>query len=290
MAVAGIYPIFFPKPGYKGQLAWLQDTAACGGEDAYSILLSAATEGEVQLPRHVEIRHSIGLSVHLGPGLTTPSPGHLKRTPSLSLEVREGVLVTKHRELERQERREEAWELQVPEPPEVEEIEDGKKEEKGKEEVKEKEEKEKKEKKEEDHGCEEEEVEFEVEKPSEKTREEVRRQREEELARRKKIFVQSDDPSVTLDDLRAHFEQHDIVENIYLYRDHAVVTLKSAVVSQSLAGKVHTLQRTPEQGGCVPLRLRGGSGRVRGVPPNQQRDNTCPFRYPGRNVLYNAHT
>ena len=268
MAVAGRYPFFFPKVGYKGQLSWLVDTAACGGEEAYSILVSAAREGEVQLPLHVDIRLSTGQSVHLGPGLTTPSPGHLKRTPALSLEVRGGVLVTSHREVERQEEREAAWELKVPEPPEEEK--NG-----GEEEETKKEEKEKDDSDDEDVG------EFVPEEkgPAKGGEEEVKRQREQEEARRKKVFVDCDDPStVTLDQLRRHFEHHDTVENMYMFRDHAVVTLKSPMIAQALAGKNHTLQRTLEQGGCVPLRLRGGSGRGRGVPPRQQRDNTCPFR------------
>ena len=294
MAVTGVYPFFFPKAGYKGQLSWLRDTAACGGEDAFSILLSAAREGEVQLPRHVDIRHASGQSVHLGPALTTPSPRDLKRSPALSLEVVAGRLVTSHREVERQEKREAVWELQVPEPPEVEEgkvedgevengeVEDGEVEdgdvedgegEEGKGNEKQNLKKKKEEDMEETHG------EPMEEGPAEVNPEEVKRQQEQEVARRKKIFVDCNDlSSVTLEQLRGHFEQYDKVDNIYMFRDHAVVTIKSAFIAQGLAGKNITLQRSAEQGGSVPLRLRGGSSRGRSVPPRQQRDNVCPFR------------
>ena len=268
MAVPGVYPFLFTKAGYKGQLAWLQDTAACGGVKAFSILLSAAREGEVQLPLNVEIRHKSGQSVHLGPALTTPSTRDLKRSPALSLEVVAGRLVTKHGEVERQEGKEAAWELQVPEPPEVEEGQ------------KEKQEDQKPKKKEEDGEEVEEKACNPVEEgPTKDSLEEMRKQEEQEAVRRKKIFVHCDNPSsVTLEQLKLHFQQYDTVENIFMFLDHAVVTMKSAVVAQSLAGRTATLQRAPELGGCVPLRLRGGSGRVRGVPPRHQRNIVCPFR------------
>ena len=285
VAVTGVYPFFFPKAGYKGQLAWLRDTAACGGEDAFSILLSAAREGEVQLPRHVDIRHASGQSVHLGPALTIPRPRDLKRSPALSLEVVAGRLVTSHREVERQEKREAVWELQVPEPPEVEEgkVEDGEVEngevEDGEVEEGEGDEKQNLKKKKKEEDMEETQGEPMEEGPAEVNHEEVERQQEQEVARRKKIFVDCNDlGSVTLEQLRAHFEQFDKVDDIYMFGDHTVVTLKSAFIAQALAGRNITLQRSAEQGGSVPLRLRGGSSRGRSVPPRQQRDNVCPFR------------
>ena len=188
--------------------------------------------------------------------------------------------MTKHQEVEKQERREGAWELQVPEPPEVEEKDCGMEEKDfGMEEEEvyvmeyEKKKEGKEEKKEEDDTADSKKKKQQPEDSSEEQK------NQDQDVEKQKIFVDFDDTSsFTLEQLRAHFEKYDVVENIGVFRDHAVVTLKSPVIAQNLAGRSHTLQRTLEQGGCVPLRLRGGSGRGAGVPPRQQRNSTCPFR------------
>ena len=40
VAVPGVWPLLFPRPGYKGQLNWLADVAVCMGKDADSALLA----------------------------------------------------------------------------------------------------------------------------------------------------------------------------------------------------------------------------------------------------------
>ena len=251
----------------------------------------------MQLPRHVDIRTSSGQSVHLGPSLTTPGTAHLKRTPALTVLVQEEMLMTRHQDVERQERKEEAWELKVPGPPGESEPPEGKKEgedteqeedEKKEEGDKEKEEEDKEKnheqgddkvkKKEETCEDKDEEDDGVEEGPSKQSDEELKVQREVEGVRRRKLFVSYSGSAVTLDQLQAHFEQYGKVEDVSMLEEEAVVTFTSAVLPHSLAGATHSLQRATMEGGSVPLRLRGGSSRGRGVPPRQQRENTCPFR------------
>ena len=212
------------------------DTAACGGEEAYIKLLSASKEGEIQLPTHVEINHSNGYNVHIGPSLSTPSAHHLTKTPAITIEEQNGLLVIKHQAADGPQQIREAWEFD----------------------------------KTKTYG-------------GEDKKSDYKDFKEEKLSKGKllkdKIFVSSHElSSVGLDQIRAHFEQFDTVIDITMIGNTVMVTLKSESIIRALVGKNHTLHRAPEQGGCVPLRLRGGRGRMQGEPPYQQRDNTCPFR------------
>ena len=110
MAIPGIWPLLFFEKGYRGQLGWLGDIAACTGDEAYNSLLHAAREGEVELPSSVTIRLLDGQVVHLGPHLTTPSSARLKNTPNLSLATCEGGCVVSHTEVKKEEKRRAAWE------------------------------------------------------------------------------------------------------------------------------------------------------------------------------------
>ena len=255
MAVHGVYPLVFPQKGYKGQLAWLVDTAGCGGVEAYTALLAAAKEGEVELPQHVEVWHQSGQAVHLGPNLTTPSPSHLKTTPDLAIILGEEKLVAKHRQVEKDTAKRMAWEADTPD---VEETDDD------------------------DDDDEENNNKPKVEKEEPQDDEEHELQKEDHRMTFKQILVEFSHADVTATELRKHFEQFGVVEEVLLSNaplNPAIVTFESAAVAVSLVGQTHSLQHTPGRGGSVPLRLRGGSGRVRRGPPRQQRHNACPFRW-----------
>ena len=49
LAVPGVWPLMFPGNGYHGQINWLASLVGCIGQKAYSAVLSAAKEGEVNL-------------------------------------------------------------------------------------------------------------------------------------------------------------------------------------------------------------------------------------------------
>ena len=242
------------------------DTAACDGEEAYTALLAAAKEGEVELSRHVEVWHQSGQSVHLGPHLTTPSTSHLKNTPDLTVTVEEERMVARHRKMEKDDAKRLVWEAEVPDVQESEDDDnddvkdDG---EDGKDEVKE--------------------VKLGKNRTPDSVEEELQRQRADFAVQQKQIFVDYNCSAVTKEELQQHFQQFGKVEEVLLScapLTPTTVTFQSAVVAQSLVEKTHTLQHTEGRGGCVPLRLRGGSGgRGRRVPPTQQRHNTCSFRY-----------
>ena len=269
-AVAGIYPLLFPPHGYRGQLYWVRDSLACMGEDAHTSLLAATREGEVRLPLHIEVKLLTGQRVHLGPALTTPNSSRLKQMPSLSMTILEDVILTCHKEMDKEERRQAEWELEVPEPePEPEE------------EKKEEEDEEKKEEGREEKDGEEEDG----AKDDSSENVEDPNLTKEHLKESKKLYVDYDDTCVTVEQLVDHFKDFGTIEDIYLVTNHrryAVVTFSSPVVAAALASKQHSL---PLQAGHTPLRLRGGSGRPR-VPPRQQRDAVCPFRCKYLRSLY----
>ncbi len=247
-----MYPLVFPGPGYKGQLrGW--DSATCLGQEAYAALLAAAREGEVELLQYVTIRRENGQQVFLGPRQTTPSESQVKRrTPDLSLSHSLGKVVVRHREVERQEARQSVWTEEEVECPTEEEEEESEEEPniKRKEEIDEK-------------------LKYVLEEEDEA---------KEEPVKGAELHVYCDDETVSVDDLRQHFEQYGEVKEVSMSTNCSVVTLASSVLVQSLAGRTHTLVRPPESGGSVPLRLRGGSGRGRRVPPRQHRQANCPFR------------
>ena len=100
----------------------------------------------------------------------------------------------------------------------------------------------------------------------------------ESLQSAKKLFVSYEESTISKDDLGTHFQQFSDIEDIFItspFKNFAVVTFSNPVIAQALHGRQHTLQH---QGKYVPLRLRGGRGRMRRVPPIQQQNNVCPFR------------
>ena len=87
---------------------------------------------------------------------------------------------------------------------------------------------------------------------------------------------------MTVEQLRRHLQQFGEVEDVHMskgpYANFATVTMVSPVVAGALLGAQHTLQRGEEEGGKAVLRLRGGSGRMPRVPPQQQQQMVCPLR------------
>jgi hypothetical protein len=251
VSVGGIYPLVYPPLGYRGQLAWLGDTAACLGTPAYTSLLAAAKEGPVELPTHVEVRHCSGRTIHLGPDLLTPTTAHLKRTPSLSLTTTPGKLVVIHKDLEKLEKVLQNWDLQVPLEGLEEEVqrmeEQVKKWEEEEPDVDRKggEAKKEEKKKEEEDDSEEEVEEEEVAKETEEDRErQDQQQREEDRKKSKRVFIYFDSPDITEDELLRHMEQYGAVEKVFFLADHAVAIMSSSVLAGSLQGRDTTLLRT----------------------------------------------
>ena len=249
MSLGGIYPLLYPPLGYRGQLAWLGDTAACLGAPAYASLLAAAKEAPVELPTHVEVRHSSGRTIHLGPSLLTPTAAHLKRTPGLSLTTTPGKLVVTHKELVKLDEVLKNWDLEVPLEGLEEELE------RMEEQVKKWEEEEpgddgkgggaKKQEKKKEEEDESEEEEEEVTKETEADREsQDQQQREEDRKNAKRVYVYFDSPDITEEELRCHMEQYGAVENVFFLVDHAVAIMSSSVLAGSLQGRDTTLLRT----------------------------------------------
>ena len=245
MSAGGIYPLLYPPLGYRGQLAWLGDTAACLGAPAYTSLLAAAKEAPVELPTHVEVRHSSGRTIHLGPNLLTPTTAHLKRTPGLSLNTTPGKLVVTHKELEKLEKVLDNWDLEVPLEGLEEEVERMNEQVKKWEEEEPEEEKKKVKKKEEEDDREEEEEAEEVAKETEEDREKQDQQhREEDKKKAKRVYIYFDSPDITEEELRCHMEQYGAVDNVFFLVDHAIAFMSSSVLAGSLQGRDTTLLRT----------------------------------------------
>ena len=85
LAVPGLYPLLFPPSGYNGQLRWLVNSCAALGPESYTILLSAAKEGKVCLPKNISVRTTSGSVINIGETLTAPNAKKLKRIPLLSV-------------------------------------------------------------------------------------------------------------------------------------------------------------------------------------------------------------
>ena len=98
LAVPGVWPLMFPGNGYHGQINWLASLVGCIGQKAYSALLSAAKEGEVNLPQHVSVRLSSGQLVEIGPNLTVPNIQKVgKKMPHLSICLSELTVKVNHK-------------------------------------------------------------------------------------------------------------------------------------------------------------------------------------------------
>ena len=101
LAVPGVWPLMFPGNGYHGQVNWLGSLVGCMGQKAYSALLSASKEGEVNLPQHVAVRLSSGQVVEIGPNLTVPNTQKLsKKMPNLSICLGEVTVKVNHKSCE----------------------------------------------------------------------------------------------------------------------------------------------------------------------------------------------
>ena len=200
---------------------------------------------------HVEVRHSSGRTIHLGPSLLTPTATHLKRTPGLSLTTTTGKLVVTHRELENLQKVLENGDLEVPLEGLEEEVErmeeqvrkweeeepgdDGKGGEAKKEQKK----------KEEEDDSEEEVEEEEVAKETEEDRErQDQQQREEDRQKSKRVYIYFDLPDITEAELLRHMEQYGAVDKVFFLADHAVAIMSSSVLAGSLQGRDTTLLRT----------------------------------------------
>ena len=85
LAVPGLYPLLFPPNGYNGQLRWLANSCVALGPESYNILLSAAKEGKVCLPKNISLRTTSGNIINIGESLTAPNTKKLKRIPLLSV-------------------------------------------------------------------------------------------------------------------------------------------------------------------------------------------------------------
>ena len=275
VAVHGYYPLLFPSHGYHGQLWWLGDMAACLGQEANRALLAACKEGEVELPLYLEINLGDGQTVHIGPNLTSPNVSRLKKMPSITITTKGALLVATHLENSQEEKQEAAWEVVVPEPEEEKQEEVTVPEEKQEDGMESKLEKKKEEEKEEEEDEDySESGDFPQEQTDNERDEELLKQRRSEARDSRKLLVYFDDVHITTEQLKTHFEQYGIVEDVNIVTSSdpsAVVIFASASVVSSLVGRTHSL------GGSVPLRLRGGSGRRR-VPPTLQRNGACSFR------------
>jgi hypothetical protein len=272
VAIPGVWPLLFPRPGYKGQLNWLADVAACLGKDADSALLAAAKEGPLHLPTHLTVRLLDGQVVFLGPHLTTPSEEHLKAWPDLMLSscVGEEVVVT-HRTLEKDCEEEEG---------EKEEEVDSK---------------------DDEDGSEAGDQEFKpVEKPDRDAEQKEEEWVKEETKKNRKVAVMFDAKNVTAEELSSHFSKYGEVEEVYLlppFYNYAAVTYVSEATAEFVRAKtgrrgkegerLHVLQRPAALGGQLQMRLpqAGGSGRPgagqaggRLAPPTLQRQAANVFR------------
>ena len=254
--MAGIYPLIFLPVGYQGQLNWLGDTAVCMGTEAYNVLRAAAHEGKFELPTHVEVKHATGTTVHFGPNLTTPTPSKIKQMSSISITINEEKIIVSREELVNPNEKDKEWELNIPE----------------------NEQKKEEEKKKNENYEQEMDKEYHFPEFQEDRDLEYKKIQSELFKSAKKLFVSYEESTISKDDLGTHFQQFSKIEDIYItspFKNFAVVTFSNPVIAQALHGRQHTLQH---QGKYVPLRLHGGRGRMRLVPPIQQQNNVCPFR------------
>ena len=282
MAIPGIWPLAFTKLGYKGQLAWLSDLAVCQGKEAYSSLLSAAKEGELEVPLFTTIKLLDGEVIHLGPDLTTPTAYHLARTPDILITTLEDKLVVSHRDNEREK---EDGEEEEGDDEEAVEVEENINEAEG-------------EGEDSDDDEDEEERKEEIKKAKKPWNDEdVIKQKQQEKRKRQQVHVSYSVQNVTSGELRVHFSQFGEVKEVFIlppHRNYAVITFQSDVVSNFLFSasglpgreegeRTHTLQRPGQfavgDGQPVRLTLRGGSGRGHRIPPRLQRHATCSLRY-----------
>ena len=236
------------------------------GEEAYSVLLLAAQDSPVELPSHITVQLLDGQVVHLGPHLTTPSPAHLTKTPNLLLSNHPDGCVVSHKQ---EERRSSEWEEQLLQEEEEEDDEDGV-------ECGEEGDPGDKMKGEDDDD------------PPDPDEPVVNLQ---QLEKRHKVFVSYENKQVSKEDLEEHFAMYGKVRDVFItlpFNNFAAITFDSDATAEFILSssgrpgeegeRLHSLQLPGAQGGSVPLRLRGGSGRGCRVPPTQQRNAVSSFR------------
>ena len=239
LAVPGVWPLMFPGNGYHGQVNWLASLVGCIGQKAYSALLSAAREGEVNLPQHVAVQLSSGQLVEIGPNLTVPNIQKVtKKMPHLSICLGEVTVKVNHKSCEKIDLTQPGGEEHVPE---------------------------------DEHPLLEEDEERE-ELPD--LEEEAKQQ--DFVLKEKELVVQCE--SVVEDSqLQQHFSQFGEVMSVSTATaGNSTVTFASSAVVEQLNGEDHCVLLGGDQ--SVRIRLRGGSARA-AVPPQAQQDALNPFRY-----------
>ena len=238
LAVPGVWPLMFPGNGYHGQVNWLGSLVGCMGQKAYSALLSASKEGEVNLPQHVAVRLSSGQVVEIGPNLTVPNTQKLsKKMPNLSICLGEVTVKVNHKSCEN--------------------VDSGLNQPGGEEVVPE----------DDDRHLEDEERE-ELPDLDVKAKQHL-------LLEEKELVVQCD--KVVEDSmLQDHFSQFGEVRAVSKAASgSSTITFASSAVVEQLNGEEHSVLLSGNQ--SVRMRLRGGSGRA-AVPPQAQQDALNPFR------------
>ena len=244
LAVPGVWPLMFPGNGYHGQVNWVASLVGCIGPKAYSALLSAAREGEVDLPQHVAVRLSSGQVVEIGPNLTVPNIQKVaKKMPHLAINLGEVTVKVNHKSCEKIDNAvtQPGGEEHVPE---------------------------------DDHPLLEEDQERE-ELPD--LEDEAKQQ--DFLLKERKLVVQCD-TVVEDSQLQEHFSQFgEVVSVSTATPGNSTVTFASSAVVEQLDCEEHSVLLGGDQGDQpVRIRLRGGSGRS-AVPPQAQQDALNPFRY-----------
>ena len=249
LAVPGVWPLMFPGNGYHGQINWLDSLVGCMGQKAYSALLSAAKEGEVELPQHVAVQLSNGQVVEIGPDLTIPNIQKVSRKmPHLSICLGDETVTVKHKSCEKVDNT-----LAQP-GGEEHDFDDG-------------------------HSLLEQD---EVSEDYPDLVQEEKTKTEDVLCQGMQLDVQCDSE---VDDfqLRKHFSQFgEVISVSTTGAGKSKVTFASSAIVEQLSGEEHSVLLGGDQN--VRLRLRGGSGRAQ-VPPQAQQDALNPFRYDIKNQM-----
>lgn len=247
LAVPGVWPLMFPGNGYHGQINWLASLVGCIGQKAYSALLSAAKEEEVNLPQYVSVRLSCGQLVEIGPNLTVPNIQKVsKKMPHLNICLGETTVKVNHKNCDKNDNdvTHQGGEEHVPG---------------------------------DDHPLLEE----------DEAREELPDLEEEAkqqdlLMKDMKIVVQCD-REVEDSKLQEHFSQYGEVMSVSTATPgKSTVTFASSAVVEQLDGEEHSVLLGGDQ--SVRLRLKGGNRRA-AVPPQAQQNALNPFRYAIKNQM-----
>ena len=249
LAVPGVWPLMFPGNGYHGQINWLASLVGCIGQKAYSALLSAAKEGDVNLPQHVSVQLSSGQIVEIGPNLTVPNIQKVgKKMPNLSICLSEFTVKVNHKSCENMDNN-------ATQPGGEEHVPEG------------------------DHPVLEED---EVREELPDLEEEEEEAKQQDLLTKMKLVVQCD-RGVEDSQLQEHFSQFGEVKSVSTSTSgSSTVTFSSSAVVEQLDGEEHSVLLGGDQ--SVRMRLRGGNGGA-SVPPQAQQNALNPFRCEIKNQM-----